>query len=91
MKSISSNTIDALTYYRPLLVRYAMRATNDKAAAEKLTRQVLNDVYDLDRQQPSAHLHKVLLTAMRNCCFYWKQMQIFDRPLIKVPAKLLFL
>jgi len=85
MKSIPSKPIDAITYYRPLLLRYAMRATNDKDSAEKITLQVLNDVYDLDRQEPSPYLHEILLTAMRNCCFCWKQIQIFNRPVLKVP------
>ena len=86
MKLLKHQPIVAIAYYQPLLQRYSMRLIHNKAVAEKLTKDVLNDQYDLDKQEPSAHLRKVLLTDMRNRCFYYQQSIIFDRPLIKVPA-----
>jgi hypothetical protein len=91
MKRLKHHSISAIAYYQPLLQRHAMRLINNKAAAEKITKEVLNDQYDLDKQEPSPQLQKVLLTEMRNRCFYYNQSKIFDRPLIKVPANLLFL
>ena len=91
MKRLKHHSISAIAYYQPLLQRHAMRLIKNKIAAEKITREVLNSQYDLDKQKPSPHLQKVLLTDMRNRCFYYKQSKIFDRPLIKVPANLLFL
>ena len=78
--------INAIAYYQALLQRYATALIHNKAVAEKLTKDVLNDQYDLDKQEPSAHLRKVLLTDMRNRFFYYQQSIIFDRPLVKVPA-----
>ena len=91
MKRLQHHPTSAIAYYQPLLQGYAMRLIKNKIAAEKITREVLNSQYDLDKQKPSPHLQKVLLTDMRNRCFYYKQSKIFDRPLIKVPANLLFL
>ena len=91
MKNLQYHPTDAIAYYQPLLQRHAMRLINNKAAAEKITKEVLNNQYDLDKQEPSPQLQKVLLTGMRKRCFYYKQSKIFDRPLIKVPANLLFL
>jgi len=91
MKRLKHHPTGAIAYYQPLLQRYAMRLINNKAAAEKITKEVLNNQYDLDKQEPSPQLQKVLLTGMRKRCFYYKQSKIFDRPLIKVPANLLFL
>jgi hypothetical protein len=91
MKRLKRHPTGAIAHYEPLLQRYVMRLINNKAAAEKITKDVLNDQYDLDKQEPSPHLQKVLLTDMRNRCFYFRQSKIFDRPLIKIPGKLLFL
>ena len=85
MKPLKDQPINAIAYYEPLLQRYATNLINNKDAAEKITKEVLNNQYDLDKEEPSPNLYKVLLTDMRNRCFYYEQSIVFDRPVLKVP------
>ena len=87
MISIQSISAGTGAYYRPLLERYALRLVKDATVAVTLVTEVLNDQYDLDKQEPSAQLRKTLQRDLRHLCFYWEQSQIFDRPVIKVPYR----
>lgn len=87
MKTGKPNIGDTIAYYTPLLERYALRLINDESVAAKLVKQVLKDQYDIDELAPSKHLRRVLKTDLLNRCHYWKQSQIFDRPLVKVPVR----
>lgn len=87
MKSIQSISAGAGAYYRPLLERYALRLVKDATVAANLVTQVLQDQYDLDKQEPGGRLRKILQRDVRHICFYWEQSQIFDRPVIKVPYR----
>ena len=82
IKPISGLTI---SYFKPLLLRYARRLIHDATVAEQLVKQVLEDQYEIDGLAPSPRLRQILKTDLLNRCHYWKQAKIFDRPLIKVP------
>ncbi|MDQ2719431.1 MAG: hypothetical protein M3Z26_06660 [Bacteroidota bacterium] len=85
MKTTNSTIARTIVYYDPLLLRYARRIINDAAVAETLVKKVLEDQYVIDGLRPSPRLRQILKTDLLNRCHYWKQSQIFDRQLIKVP------
>lgn len=77
----------AIDYYQPLLQRYARCILKDAEVAKSLALEVLEDQYEIDKLAPSSRLRKILKTDLLNRCHYWKQSQIFDRPLIKVSLR----
>lgn len=85
MNKIDPTLLNTIVYYEPLLQRYARRIIKDAEVAASLVMEVLEDQYEIDKLAPSPRLRKILKTDLLNRCHYWKQSQIFDRPLIKVP------
>lgn len=75
----------AIDYYQPLLQRYARYILKDAEVAKSLVTKVLEDQYEFNNSVPSMRLRKILKADLLNHCYYWKQSQLFDRPLIKVP------
>ena len=84
MKPVLAETI---AYYLPILERYAMRLINNEVVTSKIVTEVLEDQYEIDGLIPSPHLKQLLLTDTRNRCICYAQVQIFDRPVVKVPAR----
>lgn len=87
MKTTKPTLTPTVAYYKPLLQRYARRIINDAAIAETLVKKVLEAQYDIDELAPSLRLRQILKTDLLNRCHCWKQSQIFNRPLIKVPLR----
>lgn len=76
-----------MAYYHPLLFRYARRIVANEPAADKLVKQVLEEQYKIDQLKPSVGLRLLLKTDVRNRCYYIKQVQLFNRPPLKVPER----
>lgn len=77
----------AVDYYQPLLQRYARCILKNAEVAKSLVIKVLEDQYEFNDSVPSIRLRKILKADLLNHCYYWKQSQLFDRPLIKVPLR----
>ena len=84
MQNISPSAAKTIAYYYPLLMRYAAMVTGDHDEAEKIARSVLEEQYEINGLVPSRLLRLVLKTDVLNRCFYFKQLQIFKRPPVKV-------
>ena len=87
MNATNPTLLNTIAYYEPLLQRYARRIIKDAEVAANLVIGVLEDQYKIDELAPSPRLRKILKTDLLHRCHYWKQSQIFDRPLIKVPLR----
>ncbi len=87
MKPTQPTLAHTIAYYEPLLQRYARRIIKDAEGAESLALEVLEDQYKIDKLAPSTRLRKILRIDLLNRCHYWKQSQIFDQSLIKVPLR----
>ena len=86
MNHINPAASATISYYYPLLLRYATLLIEDHDEAEKIARKVLEDQYQVNGLAPSKFLRLVLKTDVLNRCLYFKQFQIFDRPPIKIPV-----
>lgn len=87
MENYQPHLREAVSYYQPLLERFARRLVEDDALAATIVQEVLQCQYDLNSLVPSKHLRQVLKTDVLNYCYYHIQAKIFDRPLIKVPLR----
>ena len=87
MERFGSSFVGAIEYYKPILQRYARRILNNEAVAKSLVKKVLKGQYKNSELAPSKHLLEILKADLLNHCYYYKQSQIFDRPLIKVPMR----
>jgi len=87
MKRFNPPFVGANEYYKPLLQRYARRILKDEAVAKSLVKKVLKRQYENNELAPSRCLLEILKADLLNHCYYYKQSQIFDRPLIKVPLR----
>jgi len=87
MGRIKSTLVGAIDYYKPLLERYSRRIIQDETVAKCLVKKVLEDQCENNELAPSPDLLKILKADLLNHCYYWKQSQIFDRSLIKVPLQ----
>jgi len=87
MKRFNPPFSGASEYYKPLLQRYARRILKDEAVAKCLVKKVLKGQYENNELAPPKYLLKILKADLLNHCYYYKQSQIFDRPLIKVPMR----
>lgn len=85
MKTNNPTLASTVAYYDLLLQRYANFIVRNKIIAAELVKIVLEDQYDLDGLVASPTLRVTLKTNVYNRCICYKQVQIFDRPLIKVP------
>ena len=79
METKSPNLLWIVTYYDKLLQRYARRLVNDADVAASIVKQVLEAQYDVNGLVPAKHLRQILKTDVLNRCYYWKQMQIFNK------------
>ncbi len=84
MKTINCNLNNTILYYRPLLARYARRLINNETMAALLAEKVLEDQYEIDGLIYSDRLRQILKFDLRNRCFCYTQLQIFDRAPVKV-------
>lgn len=91
MERFNPSSVGTTEYYKPILQRYARRILNDEAVAKSLAKKVLKGQYENNELTPSKHLLEILKADLLNHCYYYKQSQIFDRPLIKVPIKRMIL
>jgi hypothetical protein len=87
MGRIKSRLVEATEYYKPLLERYSRRIIRDESIAKCLVKKVLEVQYKNNELAPSPDLLKILKADLLNHCYYWKQSQIFDRSLIKIPLR----
>jgi hypothetical protein len=74
---------EAVSYYQPLLERYARCILRDEIMAANIVKEVLEIQYSLNSLVPSKHLRQVLKTDVLNYCYYHIQAKIFDQPVIK--------
>ena len=79
--------LEAIEYYKPILQRYARQILNDEGVAKSLVKKVLKGQYENNELALSKHLLEVLKADLLNHCYYYKQSQIFDRPMIKIPMR----
>lgn len=79
METKSPNLLWVVSYYDKLLQRYARRLVNDGAVAATIVKQVLEAQYEVNGLVPAKHLRQVLKTDVLNRCYYWKQVQIFNK------------
>lgn len=86
MQNVPPSASKTIAYYYPLLMRYATMVTGDHDESEKIARRVLEDQYEINCLAPSKLLRLVLKTDVLNRAFYFKQRQIFNRPLIKIKS-----
>ncbi|MDE3185087.1 MAG: hypothetical protein KGM16_16885 [Bacteroidota bacterium] len=87
MSRIKSTQVGAIDYFKPLLERYSRRIIQDETVAKCLVKKVLEDQCKNNELAPSTDLLKILKADLLNHCYYWKQSQIFDKALIKVPLR----
>jgi len=80
MQNLPPSAAKTISYYYPLLMRYATMVTGDHDEAEKIARSVLEDQYEINGLAPSKLLRMVLKTDVLNRSFYFKQHQVFKRP-----------
>lgn len=81
----STDNTTGWPYYYPLLVRYAGRIISDYSAASLLVKKVLSDQYIPDSLQHSEQLRNLLKTDVLHRCCCHIQIQVFDRPPVKIP------
>jgi hypothetical protein len=87
MENCQAYLREAVSYYQPLLERFARRLVEDDNLAANIVQEVLESQYNLNSLVPSKHLRQVLKTDVLNYCYYHIQAKIFDRPPIKVPLR----
>ena len=85
MGRIKSTLVEEIEYYKPLLERYSRRIIRNETVAKCLVKKVLEDQCESNEFASSPDFLKILKADLLNHCYYWKQSQIFDRSLIKVP------
>ncbi len=85
MGRIKSTLVEEIEYYKPLLERYSRLIIQDETVSKCLVKKVMEDQCGNNELTPSQDLLKILKADLLNHCYYWKQSQIFDRSLIKVP------
>lgn len=72
-------------YYLPLLYRYVRLIIKQEEEAKQIAHSVLADQYDVDWLNPSKELRSILLADLRQRCFAFKHIAIFDRSPVKIP------
>lgn len=87
MENCQAYLREAVSYYQPLLERFARRLVKDDNLAANIVLEVLESQYTLNSLVPSKHLRQVLKTDVANYCYYYMQAKMFDRPVIKVPLR----
>lgn len=62
-----------ISYYEPLLIRYARRMVHNEKEAEKLVYDVLQTQYDRDELKPSQYLRSQLKNTLWTRCYDFMQ------------------
>jgi hypothetical protein len=70
-----------------ILVRYARRLIGDQKAAEHIVLYLLIDQHEYGILDGSRKVRLELKEELCLRCFRYRQLQIFDRPVIKLPLK----
>ncbi len=79
MKSGKSYLAKTISYYEPLLIRYARRMVHNETEAEKLVYEVLQTQYDRDELKPSQYLRSELKNTMWSRCYDYMQSKTNNR------------
>ena len=73
MKSGKAYLAKTISYYEPLLIRYAKRMVHDETEAAKLVFDVLQTQYDRDELKPSQYLRSELKNTLWTRCYDYLQ------------------
>ena len=73
MKSGKTYLAKTISYYEPLLIRYARRMVHDETEAEKLVFDVLQTQHDRDELKPSEYLRSELKNTLWTRCYDFMQ------------------
>ena len=73
MKSGKLYLSKTISYYEPLLIRYARRMVHDETEAAKLVYDVLQTQYDRDELKPSKYLRSELKNTLWTRCYDFMQ------------------
>jgi hypothetical protein len=87
MENYQPHLRKTVSYYDPLLQRYARRLVQNDTLAANIVQEVLECQYYFNSLVPSKHLRQVLKTDVLNYCYYHIQAKMFVRPLIKIPLR----
>jgi hypothetical protein len=79
MQVNQSRLVDTITYYDPLLQRYARRMVHDEEACAAIVKQVLEKQYELNLLAPGKQLRLVLKNDVLTYCFNYIQRKMSDK------------